>query len=197
MAGQGDRFEVGTFATLPDARLLAIAQQGSRRAFAALCRRHRYGLFVFCRRQVLDRELAEDLVQETLLTAWTRLDSCEHWHGWVYTIAHNKCVSHVRSEAVRSERMPLVELEGLDVTLGPSAVAPSSQEVCEQRAAARGLLVAACRLPPRQLAVVGRRLGGASFREIAVQLRITEKAARQAAYDARRRLRVSEDNAWP
>jgi RNA polymerase sigma-70 factor, ECF subfamily len=196
MAGQDDRFEVGTFDALPDGRLLAIAQQGNGRAFAVLCARHWYGLFVFCRRRVLDRQVAEDLVQETLLAAWTKLDSCEQWYGWVYTIAHNKCVSHVRSQAVRSARIRFVELDGLDVALERGA-APSSQEVCEQRAAARGLMRAARRLPPRQLAVVGRRLGGASFREIAEQLQITEKAARQAAYDARRRLRASQENASP
>jgi DNA-directed RNA polymerase specialized sigma24 family protein len=58
-------------------------------------------------------------------------------------------------------------------------------------------LAAASRLPPRQFAVVGRRLSGASFREIAEQLQISEKVARQAAYDARGRLRVERENALP
>jgi RNA polymerase sigma-70 factor (ECF subfamily) len=197
MSRNDDRVDVAPLTRLSDGRLLAIAQAGNDAAFAVLCARYRYPLYVFCRRRVTDRQLAEDLVQETLLTAWTRLDSCAQWRAWVYVIAHSKCVSHVRSDSARGGQSHHVDLAALNAAHDGRAAAPSCEEVCEGRAAARRLLAAVSRLPPRQLAVVGRRLAGASFGEIAEQCQIPEKLARQAAYDARRRLRVEQENALP
>jgi RNA polymerase sigma-70 factor (ECF subfamily) len=173
-------------AELADERLLAIAQHGDSRAFATLCARYRYSLFVYCRRRVGDRGIAEDVVQETLLAAWQHLDVCQQWRGWLYTIARNRCATTLRLEPrLRCAPQPTEILDRQAQHTADPAI------IHEQRDCVSRLFAASANLPPRQQQVISRRLAGARFRDIAAQLGITEKVARQAAYDARQRLRAT------
>jgi RNA polymerase sigma-70 factor (ECF subfamily) len=59
-----------------------------------------------------DRELAEDLAQETFLRAWVNLDSVRSSasvRGWLYTIATNLARRHLR----RSSRLGSLQIEAL------------------------------------------------------------------------------------
>jgi RNA polymerase sigma factor (sigma-70 family) len=179
-----------TLESLPDQQLLEIAQCGDERAFTLLCARYRYPLFVYCRRRVSDRGIAEDIVQDTLLAAWEHLNACETWRGWIYRIAGNRCASTLRAGPQRSATTSPVPLETIDHA-APPAAEPAALH--EQREVVAQLFAAAGALPPRQQQVIRRRLIGTSFRDIAGQLGITEKAARQAACDARRHLRRNLD----
>lgn len=59
-----------------------------------------------------DRGLAEDVVQETIITAWRRLPEWRgdgSLRGWVLSIAHNTSVSYLRrmhDDATEPARMP-------------------------------------------------------------------------------------------
>ena len=56
-----------------------------------------------------DREQAEDVVQETLLRAWRRLD-VDHPapRAWLFTVARNLVVDHWRSPSSRERLIPEV-----------------------------------------------------------------------------------------
>jgi RNA polymerase sigma-70 factor (ECF subfamily) len=72
--------------------------------FATLTERHRRELHVHCYRMLGSFDEAEDLEQETLLSAWRRRDSLEHeeWvRAWLYKIATNACLDSIRRDERR------------------------------------------------------------------------------------------------
>jgi RNA polymerase sigma-70 factor (ECF subfamily) len=75
--------------------LLARARGGDHDAFGRLSEAHRRALQLHCYRMTGSLHDAEDLVQETLLRAWRRLDSFEQrapFGGWLHRIATNACL---------------------------------------------------------------------------------------------------------
>ena len=65
----------------PDVALAAQAKAGSTAAFARLVSRHQQPLRAFLRRTCGDWALADDLAQETFLTAWERIGSLRKDQG--------------------------------------------------------------------------------------------------------------------
>ncbi len=56
-------------------------------------------VYTVCYQLVQDHQLAEDLMQDTFLTAFTHMDSCppEHYKPWLAKIAANKATDYLRS----------------------------------------------------------------------------------------------------
>jgi RNA polymerase sigma-70 factor (ECF subfamily) len=188
------RLALGPLRGVDDDGLLALAKGGELAAFEALSARYSYRLFVFCRALVSDRELARDLLQDTMLCAWQRLETCKSWRGWVFTIARHTCASWLRAEATRSRRAQIVDVEQLQLEPGCRSEV-SAAERAEQHEAVMELLAATSRLPSSQRRIIEGRLQGAAYRELAERFGISEKAARQAGYEARRRMSSSQATA--
>ena len=56
-------------------------------------------------RMVGDEDLAKDIVQETMVTVWQKLEnigSSESFKSWLYRIAVNKCYDHLRKRKKRN-----------------------------------------------------------------------------------------------
>jgi RNA polymerase sigma-70 factor, ECF subfamily len=74
---------------------------GSHDALAALYDRHVDGVFAAARRLAGDRQLAEEVVQETFLSLWNRAELFDARAGslaaWLRTIARNKAVDRLRA----------------------------------------------------------------------------------------------------
>lgn len=72
---------------------------------AALCDEHAAGLMAYAVRITGDRQLAEDVVQETLLRAWTHPEALTGDHGspraWLLTVAHNIAMDQFRARRAR------------------------------------------------------------------------------------------------
>src|SRR5689334_9301810 len=72
--------------------LLAMARQGDEDAFQSLTEPYRRELLAYGYRLLGSFQDAEDLIQETLLRAWTRLASFagrSSFRAWLYKIATN------------------------------------------------------------------------------------------------------------
>jgi RNA polymerase sigma-70 factor (TIGR02960 family) len=193
-----------------EGRLLTRAQSGDEVAFQALTESLRGELQLHCYRIVGSVQDAEDLVQETLMAAWRGLDGFEgraSLRSWLYRIATNRCLNHVRDRGRRLPELPApvepvppapeptrlrdpVWLEPYpDVLLDGIADRGQEPDARYERREAIGLafMVALQRLPPRQRAVlVLRDVLGFRAGEVAEMLGATEVAVNRLLHRARR-----------
>src|SRR2546430_586456 len=88
------------------AGLIDAAGSGDQHAFRLLAEPYYRELHVHCYRMLGSVEDAEDLVQETLLRAWKRLDTFEtrgSVRAWLYRVATNACLNELDR---RTRRLP-------------------------------------------------------------------------------------------
>lgn len=89
------------YAQLTDQDVIKHAREGRESAFRELIRRYERPVFSVIYRMVRDRELAEDLAQETfikVLNALDRYDPSYKLSSWIFKIAHNNTVDHIRKK---------------------------------------------------------------------------------------------------
>ena len=89
-----------------DETLIDRAQKGDKAAFDEFYQRHKKQIFTYIYRFVGNRELAEELTQETFINAYTHLDKYLAKGkplAWIYTIASNLSKNALKSRAVRKE----------------------------------------------------------------------------------------------
>jgi RNA polymerase sigma-70 factor (ECF subfamily) len=102
-----------------EAHWASEAAAGRREAFGHLVRRHESGLQRYLLALSGSREEAEELAQETLLRAWSRIERYDaRWRfsTWLYTLARRLALSRRRRRALPGTR---VELEQLGRTHDP------------------------------------------------------------------------------
>ena len=96
-----------------DATLVRAVAHGSEEALAALYDRHVDGVHAVALRLTSDRQVAEEVVQETFLALWNRAElfdpSLASLATWLRTIARNRTVDRLRAAG---RRPPLVSLAG-------------------------------------------------------------------------------------
>jgi RNA polymerase sigma-70 factor (ECF subfamily) len=99
-----------------DAALLLAARRGDARAFTALYGRHAPLVHALALGWV-DRDTAEDVVQEVFVQAWRKLGELrevERFRAWIASSARNRARSVRRSEERRGKRQGAqLEVEGL------------------------------------------------------------------------------------
>ena len=130
--------------TQSDGQLLSRIAAGDERAFEALFERHGEAVRRHLQRMLRARGAADDVLQEVLLRVWTRAGQ---WHGqgaaagWIFRIATNLALNHLRSERRRRTLpQPPVRLDEDDEDLTPgwmmdaAALGPDAVlELAEQR----------------------------------------------------------------
>jgi len=93
--------------------LVKKAQDGDEAAFGQIYDLYFDKVYRFVYFRVNHREAAEDLVSETFIRAWDKLDrisSPESFSGWVYQIARNLVIDYYRS---RKENVDIALLENV------------------------------------------------------------------------------------
>ncbi len=85
-----------------DQELLALFRKEESRhyAFNLLVRQYQRKLYSFIRRMVTDHDEAQDVLQNTFIKVWHGLDKFREdskLFSWLYRIAHNECLNHLRS----------------------------------------------------------------------------------------------------
>jgi RNA polymerase sigma-70 factor (ECF subfamily) len=91
-----------------DARLVEEARHGDRGAFGELVRRYEGRLIRVILRFVQDRDLAEDLAQETFLRAYERLeqfDPSRRFGPWLFRVGVNLTLDYLRRRKRRGRWM--------------------------------------------------------------------------------------------
>ncbi len=82
--------------------LCAVATDRDRPAFAALFGHFAPRIKTYLRRKGLSAPVAEDLTQEVMVTIWRRAETFDpgqsNANTWIFTIARNKRIDHLRRE---------------------------------------------------------------------------------------------------
>jgi RNA polymerase sigma-70 factor (ECF subfamily) len=82
------------------------ARAGNAEAWESLFRRYRLPLYVYVFELVRDEQTSLDLVQETFINAFRYIASLRHdekFGGWLFGIAHQKCVQQWRRQDREAE----------------------------------------------------------------------------------------------
>ena len=100
-----------------DQEVVERASTGSEAAYRELVRRYQRPVFSLTYRMVRDRELAEDLTQETFVKVLNAIDRYRpeyKFSSWIFKIANNAAIDHLRRR----------ELDTLSLDGGPDAMTP-------------------------------------------------------------------------
>src|SRR5947209_7132379 len=82
-----------------DERLIALIRRGQHGAFEVLVQRYQSRLLSFCRHMLGSTEDAEDVLQEVFAAAYNAILGDEraiNARPWLYRIARNRCLNHLR-----------------------------------------------------------------------------------------------------
>src|SRR5438552_16452677 len=82
-----------------DQEVIRWAREGHERAYRELIRRYERPIFSLIYRMVRDRELAEDLAQDTFIKVLNHIDRYRpefKLSSWLFKIANNVAIDHLR-----------------------------------------------------------------------------------------------------
>jgi RNA polymerase sigma-70 factor (ECF subfamily) len=187
-----------------DDDLMVRLQQGDSSAFDELVERHQGPLIGFFHRNTRDRQLSEDLTQETLLRvfnqAWDYLPT-GRFRGWLYRIARNLLVDNVRRQShdalVHAYTGSLGDDVGAAGRLMSKVVA--AEDVADQRELGRTVEELLKELPAEQrMTFALHHFGGLTLSEVAdamdTSLPTSKSRLRLAREKLRQRLRERSRN---
>jgi RNA polymerase sigma-70 factor, ECF subfamily len=178
-----------------DDQLMVRMQEGDSSAFNELVERYQGPLIGFFFRNVRDRQLCEDLSQETLLRvynqSWDYLPS-GRFRGWIYRIARNLLIDSVRRQSHDAlvhafSRTPDGESDAISRLA--AKVAPP-EEVADQRELAR-IVDELLRLLPadQRLTFTMHHYSGLPLSEVALAMDTTLPTCKSRLRLAREKLR--------
>ena len=158
--------------------------------FATLVEQYQRLVYTVCYQLVQDHQLAEDLTQDTFVSAFTHMDSCppEHYKPWLARIAANKARDHLKSAWARRVSAP--GDDGMPQSPPPGTAAPPGPEdlaVTEDEAAAIRQMVRSLREPYLQVSVM-YFLEERSVEEISRALRRPPKTVHTQLFRAKKML---------
>src|SRR5436190_20035219 len=98
-----------------DVALVREVAAGSQDALATLYDRHAEAVYVTACRLTSDRQVAEEVVQETFLALWNRAELFDPNAGslaaWLHTIARNRTVDRLRAIGRRARLVPISSMQ--------------------------------------------------------------------------------------
>jgi RNA polymerase sigma-70 factor (ECF subfamily) len=161
-----------------DKELIEKAIAGDSVACSLLFSRHRNNLYRFLRQKLRNKDVAEEITQETLLVAYKKLNTFRgdsSFYTWLCTIGLRK--------AFRKPKNSLKTDKELVSTVTPESLLESKQEV-EQ------VLEAMVRLPPtQQKALFLKEYESMRYNEIADHLQCSPLYATKLVHEAKKAIR--------
>jgi RNA polymerase sigma-70 factor (ECF subfamily) len=165
-----------------DEALVAASQRGDRPAFEELVRRTARLLFARAYLETGDAHRAEDLVQETLLTAWRSIRQVSDPSGfrpWLMSILHTATIDAQRRASRKKRGGTGKRREGGEAFLRLADDRPTPSESAQRREEReRTLAVLRSRPSEYRQVLTLRYLAGADYDTISRQLALTNGSLR-------------------
>jgi RNA polymerase sigma factor (sigma-70 family) len=164
-----------------DEQLLALFRAGSDEAFGVIHDRYRQRLFAYIRQMMCaaPRQDAEDVLQDVFVRAYGALRADErqvHVRAWLYRVAHNRCIDHMRRPVPLAADVFEVSRKPLHDPL----------EEAQRREDLAQLVHDVGRLPEHQRsALLMREIDGMSYADLAGALDVTVPAVKSLLVRAR------------
>jgi RNA polymerase sigma-70 factor (ECF subfamily) len=132
------------------ALMQAIVKHRSREAFSLLFEHFAPKLKAYYRKAGLESMVAEDLTQEAMLAVWNHAEKFSSSIGgvstWIYTIARNRLIDHVRKRKVRQGDLT-------DPALQPEPIA-IADDLVDAKQRYRSLKASLDKLPDEQASIL-------------------------------------------
>jgi RNA polymerase sigma-70 factor (ECF subfamily) len=150
--------EALNFTAVPDRDLVASAACGIDGGFEELVRRYQRPISAYVYRMVGDYDTALDLTQEIFIKIYASLSRYRpefKFSTWIYKIAHNAAIDHLRRNAVRERSLSAgSESDQYDLPLESSGLTPEQQSEREERRAEIETVVRSLPMAYRELIVL-------------------------------------------
>ncbi|MDB4908706.1 MAG: polymerase sigma factor, sigma-70 family [Gemmatimonadetes bacterium] len=185
-------------ANLPDADVAALAQQGREPAYRELIKRYERPVFSLVYRMVRDRELAEDLTQETFVKVLNNIDRYQpefKLSSWLFKIANNVAIDHLRRR-----QLDTVSIDGSPHASTAEAIESSRFDIADQQESALDEMASrelggsiekaiASLRPEYRACIMLRHVEDRSYEEIAATLDLPLGTVKTYIHRARHELR--------
>ena len=187
-------------ATATDQEVVVLARAGRDAAYRELIRRYERPVFSLIYRMVRDRELAEDLAQETFVKALNAIESYRpefKFSSWIFKIANNAAIDQLRRRELNT-----LSLDGSPNAETADAVEATALQISdhketpldelEARELGGAIEVAIARLRPEYRAcILLRHVEGRPYEEIAEMLSLPLGTVKTYIHRARNELRLA------
>jgi len=180
---------------ISDSDLVRRSLEGSQDAYGVLVTRYQrpvYGLIV---RMVRNPGVAEELAQDVFLKAYGRLasfDPSRKFSSWLFKVAHNATIDHLRRRRVATVSLDPLGEEGLSISerlAGPERDGPERAAMRRELALALEEAMADLRPEHREILLLRFR-EGLSYEELAEVLGLALGTVKTHLHRARKRLAV-------
>jgi RNA polymerase sigma-70 factor, ECF subfamily len=175
-----------------DSDLMRRVAEGDEDAFGALYDRYAEVVFGAAIRFLGDRQLAEDVVQDTYLALWNRADRFDQAAGsllgWLSAIARNRAIDRLRAAG----RRPAT------VSLSAAAQAGESEADALERVVAEGIPVASAHVDGDPESALLRSWAGALVQSALREMPDLERRPIELAYhDGLTQREIADRLGWP
>lgn len=169
-------------------QLIRRAAAGEQRAFQLIVESHSQMVFRLAYRLTQDESAAEDVVQESFIKVYRKLNQFQFQsslHSWIHRITVNTAMDYLRRRRHLEINTEPAEL--------PEPVPPSDQIcVAEQEEIQQRTRQLMQQLSPLERAALSlRHFEGYSIKEIAQTLKLGDSACKQAIFRAVKKLRLA------
>jgi RNA polymerase sigma factor (sigma-70 family) len=163
-----------------DERLVVLTRRGNQAAYEALVSRYQARLLAFCRHMLSSREDAEDVLQEVFAAAFNAMladDRPINVRPWLYRIARNRCLNHLRKQTA-------IGVDSMDVHLADNGT--TTADKVHDREDFRELVADVQTLAETQrTALLLREIDALSYEQIAEAMETTVPSVKSLLVRAR------------
>jgi RNA polymerase sigma-70 factor (ECF subfamily) len=187
-------------AAATDQEIVARARAGEEAAYRELIRRYERPVFSLLFRMVRDRELAEDLAQETFVKALNAIESYRpefKFSSWIFKIANNAAIDHLRRrelDTLSLDGSPHAEtpeaIEATALQIGDRQETPLDAVEAKELGGAIEAAISQLR-PEYRSCILLRHVEGRAYEEIAEILGLPLGTVKTYIHRARNELRVA------
>jgi RNA polymerase sigma-70 factor (ECF subfamily) len=188
------------WAALSDQEVVLWARSGQEAAYRELIRRYERPVFALLFRMVRDRELAEDLAQETFVKALNAIDSYRpefKFSSWIFKIANNAAIDHLRRRELNTlslDGSPHAEtpeaMQATALQIGARQESPLDTVEAKELGTAIEAAIGSLR-PEYRSCILLRHVEGRAYEEIAEILNLPLGTVKTYIHRARNELRLS------